>query len=54
LNRTHGLTRTAVNAFIGLDIEHAVAFIDAVHRTFSDAGFIFHIDTWFGDHISHD
>jgi hypothetical protein len=54
LNGTHRLTRTAVNTFIGLDIEHAIAFIDAVHRTLSDARLIFYIDTWFSDHISHD
>jgi hypothetical protein len=51
---THGLTRTAIHALIWLDVEHAIAFINAIHRTFFDAGFIFYIDAWVCDHIGHE
>jgi len=37
-----------------LDVEHSVAFIDAIHWALFDAGLIFHIDTWLGNHICHE
>jgi len=53
-NRTHWLASATVNALIRLDIKHASAFIDAIHRAFFDAGFIFYIDARFSDHIRHE
>jgi uncharacterized membrane protein YGL010W len=52
-HRTDWLTGTTIHALIGLDIEHAIAFIDAIHWALFDAGLIFHIDTWLGNYIGH-
>ena len=54
-HRTHGLTRAAVDAFIGMDEVHVVRVgrINAVHRTDIEAACILHIDAWFRDHIRH-
>jgi hypothetical protein len=37
-----------------LDIEHAVAFVDAIDWALFNAGFILHIDTWLGNYICHE
>jgi hypothetical protein len=47
------LTGTAIHALIWLDVKHAIAFVNAIHGTFFDAGFIFYIDAWVCDHIGH-
>jgi len=48
------LAGTAIHALIRLDVEHSVTFIDAIHWALFDAGLIFHIDTWLGNHICHE
>jgi hypothetical protein len=40
------LASTAVHALIRVDVKHAVALIDAVHRAFVDAGFVLYINAW--------
>jgi hypothetical protein len=52
-NRAYGLTGTAVHTLIGMNVEHSVAFIDAVHGTFINAGTVLHIDTGKGDDVGH-
>jgi hypothetical protein len=52
-NRTHRLTRTTIHTLIGVDIEHTIAFIDAIDRAFIDAGSIFNIHTGKCDYIGH-
>jgi hypothetical protein len=49
----YGLTRTTVDALVGLDIEHAVALVDAVDGAFVDAGTIFEVNTWLGNDVGH-
>jgi len=51
---TDRLAGTAIDALIRLDVEHAVAFINAIHWALFDAGLIFHIDTWLSNHICHE
>ena len=53
LNRAYRLTCATVDALIGLDIQHAVAFIDAIHRAFFNAGPVLEVYTGKGDHVSH-
>jgi hypothetical protein len=52
-NRAYGLTGTTVHALIGMNVEHPVTFVDAVHRTFINAGTVLHIDTGKGDDVGH-
>jgi hypothetical protein len=52
-NRTHRLTGATVHTFIGMNVEHSVTFIDAVHGTFINAGTVLHIDTGKGDDVGH-
>jgi len=47
------LTGAAIDTFIGLDVEHSIAFVDAVHRTLFNTGLILYIHTWLGDYVSH-
>lgn len=53
LNRADRFTRATVNAFIGVNVEHPIALVDAVHRTFIDARPVFHINTGQSDYIRH-
>jgi hypothetical protein len=53
-NRTYWLAGAAIHALIRLDVKHAIAFVNAVHWTLFDAGLVLHIDTWLGNHISHE
>jgi len=53
LDRADWFASPAVHTFIGLDVEHPSALIDAIHWAFLDARFILHIDTWLGDYICH-
>ena len=53
LNRAYRLTCATVDALIGLDIQHAVAFIDAINRAFFNAGPVLEVYTGKGDHVSH-
>jgi hypothetical protein len=36
-----------------VDVEHAVAFVNAIYRAFFDAGFVHYVYTWQSDYISH-
>ena len=53
LDRAHRFTGAAVHAFVGVDIQGAAAFVDAVDRTLLNAGAIHHVDTWLTDHVRH-
>jgi hypothetical protein len=50
---THWFTRATINTLIGVDVEHPVPFIDAIHRAFINTGAVFHIDTGESDYIRH-
>ena len=52
-HRTLGLAGTAIDALIRLDVEHLLAFIDAVHGTDVDARLVFDVDARFGDDVRH-
>ena len=52
-DRADRLARPAIHAFVGMDIQHPVTLINAVHRTFINAGPVFHIHTREGNHIGH-
>src|SRR5258705_12120273 len=43
-HRALGLTRAAVDALVGMDVEHVRPFVDAVHRTDVHAGAGFDVD----------
>jgi len=43
----------AVNALVGMDDEHVLAFVEAVHRTHFDAVHIFALDAIVRDDVSH-
>src|SRR5690606_33177490 len=47
------LARTAVDAFVGLDVEHPVALVNAVDGAFIDAGAVFDVHARKGDHVRH-
>jgi hypothetical protein len=53
LDRANWLTSSTVHALIRVDVKHAVALIDTVHRAFVDASFVFDINTRKGDYVSH-
>src|SRR4029079_17211993 len=47
------LTGTAVDAFVRVDVQHPVALVDAVHRTFLDAGPVEQVHARLGDDVGH-
>src|SRR6476646_1076892 len=49
----HRLARTAVDAFVRLDVEHPRAFVDAVDGTLVDAGAVLHVDARLADRVGH-
>jgi hypothetical protein len=53
LDRAYRLARTAVDALVGVNVEHAVALVDAVDGTFVDARSVFDVHTREGDDVSH-
>jgi len=53
LDRAHRLARTAVDALIRLDVEHAFAFVDAIDGALLDAGLVLHVDACGGDDVRH-
>ena len=53
LHRTDRLTGAAIDTFIGLDVEHPSALVNAVHRTLFDTGLILYIHTRLGDYVGH-
>src|SRR6266511_4956096 len=53
LDGAYRLARPAVDALVGVEVEHPVAFVDAVDRALLDAGPVEHIDARLGDDVSH-
>src|SRR5882757_9052553 len=53
LDRAGVLTRPAGDALLGMDVEHALAGVDAVDRARGQAGAVDAVDARFGDHIGH-
>lgn len=45
LNRANRLACTTINAFIGVDVKHPVALINAVDRALIDASLVLNVDT---------
>src|SRR5258708_2792828 len=53
LDRADRLAGAAVDALVGVDVEHPLAFVDAVDRAFLDAALVLDVDARLGDHIRH-
>jgi hypothetical protein len=53
LYRTNWLTSSAVHALVWVDVKHAVALINAIHRAFFNAGLVFQVHTRQSDNVSH-
>ena len=53
LHRADRLAGAAVHALVGVDVEHAVALVDAVDRAFLDAGIVLDVDAGLGDDVGH-
>src|SRR4029453_14486046 len=53
LHRADGLAGAAVHALLRVDVEHAVALVDAVDRTLLDAGLVLDVDAGLGNDVGH-
>src|SRR5262249_55444864 len=53
LDRADRLARTPVHALIRVDVQHALALVDAVHGAFLDARLVEQINARLGDDIGH-
>src|SRR3546814_4121021 len=53
LGRAFRLAHTAIDAFIGVDDQHVLALVEAIHGANLDAIHIFAADAGVGDHIGH-
>src|SRR6185436_686563 len=53
LRRALGLAYAAVDALVGMNDEHVVAFVEAVHGADLDAVHVLALDAVFGDDVSH-
>src|SRR5690606_22281438 len=53
LHRAYRLAGTAVDALVGVDVEHAPALVDAVDGAFFNACLVEHIDARLRDDVSH-
>src|SRR5699024_6718224 len=53
LDRADRLTRAAVHALVRVDVQHALAFVDAVHWAFLDAAAIQDVDAWLCNRVGH-
>ena len=53
LDRADRLTGTAVDAFVGVDVQHPLALVDAVDRALLDAGLVLEVDTRLRDDVGH-
>lgn len=53
--RARGNASAAIDAIIGIDVEHIILIgaVDAVHRTYVDAAFVLNVNARFGDNIGH-
>src|SRR5699024_4235039 len=47
------LAGTAVHALVGLDVQHPVALVDAVHGALVHTGPVLHVDAGQGDDVRH-
>ena len=52
-HRADRLARTAVDALVGVDVEHPLALVDAVHGAFLDARLVKHINAGLRDDVGH-
>jgi hypothetical protein len=53
LDWTFRFARTAVNAFLGIDDEDSIRFVDAVDRADVQAGLVFDVDAGLRDDVRH-
>jgi hypothetical protein len=53
LGRAFGFADPAVYAFVGVDDEHVLPLVEAVHRTYFDAIQVFALDAVFDHNIGH-
>jgi len=53
IDRAFRLAQAAVDTLVRVDIKHIPRFMDAVYGADGNAGFIFHPNAGFGDHIRH-
>src|SRR5690606_24443301 len=54
LDRAHRLARAAVHALVRVDVQGAVALVDAVDGTLLDARLVLDVDAGLGDHVGHE
>jgi hypothetical protein len=52
-NRADRFAGAAINTLIGLDVEHAVALVDAVNWALFDAGLVLKVDARLRDDVGH-
>lgn len=52
-DRALRLAQAAINAFVGVDEDHVIAFVNTVHGTHGHTGFIFDSDARFSDDVRH-
>src|SRR4051794_20059780 len=53
LDRAHRLAGAAVDALVGVDVEHPLALVDAVDGALVDTGPVLHVDARLGDDVGH-
>src|SRR5690606_19762261 len=53
LDGAHRFARAAIDTFVGVDVQHAVALIDAVDRTLVDARAVLQVYAGLGDDVRH-
>src|SRR5205823_1340716 len=53
LDSANELAGTAIHAFVWVDVQDAIPFVDAIHGAFPDAGLVNHIHARCPDHIGH-
>jgi hypothetical protein len=53
LYRADRLARTTIDAFVGMDVQHACALIDAIDGAFFDTCLVFDVDAGFGNGVRH-
>src|SRR5437764_697509 len=53
IDGTFGLAHPAIDTLVGIDDEHVLAFIEAVHRTDLDAIHVLAADASIGDDVGH-
>src|SRR5215470_18020240 len=53
LHRTHRLARAAVDALVGVDVQHVLPLVDAVDRTDLHTRLVLDVDARLSDHVRH-